>query len=107
MEYGQAHPPPLNNQIQPEMHQNEKIRPSSGFNDVWAAILWVLNFAAFIGVSVIALNTFQDHSGSTNGVQSYNEYPGTTFDNDTIQIYGLSAIIGFGMSLLYLILARA
>ncbi|KAI8884849.1 DUF580-domain-containing protein [Backusella circina FSU 941] len=105
LEYGQ--PPPLNNQVQPETNQNEKIRPSSGFNDVWATILWLLNFAAFIGVSVVALHTYNDHTGSTNGVQSYNAYPGTTFDNDTIKIYGLSGLIGFGMSFLYLLLANA
>lgn len=84
----------------------EKIKPSSGWNDVWATILWLCNLAAFIALAVIGLMTYDDNKGSYNGVQSYNQVPGLTFDTTTFLIFGLSAVVGFGISFLYIIFAN-
>lgn len=102
--YG-APPPPLDQQQQPYT-QGEKIKPAKGWNDVWATILWLCNLGAFIGLAVVALRTYKSHRGAYNGVQSENAYPGLTFDTSTLMIFGFSAIVGFGISFLYLILAN-
>lgn len=100
-------PPPaqLDNQ-QPYTGGPEKIKPASGWNDVWATVLWLLNLGAFIGLAVVGLRTYKDNKGSYNGVQSNNEVSGLTFDTATFKIFGLSAVVGFGISFLYLILAN-
>ncbi|OAC98451.1 hypothetical protein MUCCIDRAFT_44729 [Mucor lusitanicus CBS 277.49] len=93
-----------------QVHQpytpGEKIKPAKGWNDVWATILWLCNLGAFIGLAVVALRTYTSHKGSYNGVQSENAYPGLTFDTSTLMIFGFSAIVGFGISFLYLIFAN-
>ncbi|KAI8997374.1 plasma-membrane choline transporter-domain-containing protein [Pilobolus umbonatus] len=113
--YGQSYPPPPPNYGANPTHgeyQNyspeagEKIRPASGWNDLWAAILWLLNLGAFIGLAVVALQTYSSNQMSYNGVQSQNAYPGITFDTSTFKIFGFSAIVGFGISVLYLMLAN-
>lgn len=101
-------PPPVadfNNQ-QPYTGGQEKIKPSSGWNDVWATILWLCNLGAFIALAVIGLRTYQGNKGAYNGVQSDNQVPGLTFDTATFKIFGLSAVVGFGISFLYLIFAN-
>ena len=106
MEYGQQpgyNAPPPN---QPYTPGQEKIKPASGWNDVWATVAWLLNLGAFIGLAVVGLRTYKTHQGSYNGVQSENDVPGLTFDTATFKIFGLSAVVGFGISFLYLILAN-
>jgi hypothetical protein len=112
LEYGQPPPnydapPPVNSQsIKPYSEGQDKIKPSSGWNDVWAIALWLCNIGAFIGLAVVGLRTYRGHEGAYNGVQSENPYPGLTFDSATFKIFGLSAVVGFGLSFLYLILAQ-
>ncbi|CEP12232.1 hypothetical protein [Parasitella parasitica] len=96
-------PPPIQQQPQ---QQEEKIRPAKRWNDVWATILWLCNLGAFIGLAVVACRTYTSHKGSYNGVQSENAYPGLTFDTSTLKIFGFSAIVGFGISFLYFIIAN-
>ncbi|KAI7900568.1 plasma-membrane choline transporter-domain-containing protein [Cokeromyces recurvatus] len=73
---------------------NDKIRPSSGFKDIWAALLWLCNMIAFIAISVIVLRSFRQDNTTT------------TLNTDTVKIFGYSAIIGFGLSFLYLMIAN-
>lgn len=83
------------------LNANDKIRPSSGFKDVWATVLWLCNMAGFIALSVVGLRSFSSNAGTTPNTGS-----GITFDTDTVKIFGYSAIIGFVISFLYLILAN-
>lgn len=87
------------------LNANDKIRPSSGFKDIWASILWLCNFAAFIGLSVVSLNSYSRNKQSYGGTQPQ-QGGGITFDTDTVKIFGFAAIIGFGLSFLYLIVAN-
>ncbi|KAI7876601.1 DUF580-domain-containing protein [Lichtheimia hyalospora FSU 10163] len=101
-------PPPPNNGYYAGEAQEKAIRPSSGWKDIWAAILWILNFGAFIGVSVLALRTYHGNQGHTaGGIPSSTQYSGIVFDTDTMKIFGYSAIVGFGLSFLYLMLINA
>ncbi|KAI7891655.1 plasma-membrane choline transporter-domain-containing protein [Mucor mucedo] len=117
LEYGQtppAQPPPnydgpanTNGQpLKPYTEGQDKIKPGSGWNDKWAIGLWLCNIGAFIGLSVVGLRTYRGNEGAYNGVQSDNAYPGLTFDRATFKIFGLSAVVGFGLSILYLFLAQ-
>lgn len=105
VEYGNPqHVPPPNNQ--PYTEGPEKIKPASGWNDVWATVLWLLNLGAFIGLAVVALQAYNSNKGSYNGVQSGNQVSGLTFDTATFIIFGFAALVGFVLSFLYLILAQ-
>lgn len=84
----------------------EKIKPASGWNDIWATLLWLANMGAFIGLSVVALRTYSTNKTSYNGVESDNAYPGLTFDTSTFTTLGLAGVIGFGLSFLYLIVTQ-
>lgn len=117
LEYGQPPPPQpppnyngaatANSQpLRPYTEGQDKIKPSTGWNDVWAIILWLCNIGAFIGLAVVGLMTYEGNQGEYNGVQSNNAYPGLTFDRATFRIFGLSAVVGFGLSFLYLLLAQ-
>ncbi|KAI8149418.1 plasma-membrane choline transporter-domain-containing protein [Fennellomyces sp. T-0311] len=107
-----ATPPPPNpdSYQQPPYHgeQSEKaIRPASGWRDVWALILWLLNLGAFIGVSVLALRTYRSNQSTFGSVPSQTQYSGAVFGTGAFQIFGLSAVVGFGLSFLYFLLANA
>jgi hypothetical protein len=102
--YGQ--PPPNYVAPQEQSGGGEKIKPASGWNDIWAIFLWLANMGAFIGLSVVALSAYSSNRGSYNGVQSYNDYPGLTFDTSTFAIFGLAGVVGFGISFLYLIITQ-
>ncbi|KAI8875802.1 DUF580-domain-containing protein [Backusella circina FSU 941] len=110
-EQQQYNAPPQYNQHQqnPELGQvlpspNDKIRPTSGFKDVWAAVLYFCNLAAFIALSVVGLRTFSNNKGSYGGTTPPGG--GITFDTDTVKVFGFAAIVGFGLSFLYLLLAN-
>lgn len=106
--YGQQPPPPPNNGYYAGESQEKAIRPSSGWKDIWAAILWLLNFGAFIGVSVLALRTYSGNQGHTaGGIPSSTQYSGVVFDTDAMRVFGYAAIVGFGLSFLYLMLINA
>lgn len=117
LEYGQPLPPQYNNNVAPEQpyatapneaQQQEKIKPASGWNDVWATILWLLNLGAFIGLAVVGVRTYTSYHGvNGTGVQSENAYPGLTFDTSTLKIFGLAGVVGFGISFCYLLIAQA
>ncbi|CAO3692029.1 Protein pns1 [Rhizopus azygosporus] len=107
----QQYPPPdYNTSYQQQAPYSEEpnkgIKPSSGWNDVWATILWLVNLGAFIGLAVVAIRTYNSHGTTYGGVQSSNPYPGLTFDTSTFAIFGYAAVVGFGISLLYLIIAN-
>ncbi|GAA5797962.1 hypothetical protein HPULCUR_003360 [Helicostylum pulchrum] len=100
-------PPPFTDQpLKPYTEGPEHIKPASGWNDVWATVLWLCNVGAFIGLSVVGLKTYHGNQDSYNSVPSQNQYPGLTFDTTTFKIFGFSAIVGFGLSFMYLILAQ-
>ncbi|CAO3677145.1 unnamed protein product [Rhizopus stolonifer] len=106
---GYQPPPPNYNATQQQYHTEEPgkgVQPSSGWNDVWATVLWLINLGAFIALAVIAIRTYRNTGTSYNGVQSQEAYSGLTFDTSTFKIFGLSAIVGFGLSFLYLIIAN-
>ncbi|RCH93038.1 Protein pns1 [Rhizopus stolonifer] len=106
---GYQPPPPNYNATQQQYHTEESgkgVQPSSGWNDVWATVLWLINLGAFIALAVIAIRTYRNTGTSYNGVQSQEAYSGLTFDTSTFKIFGLSAIVGFGLSFLYLIIAN-
>ncbi|ORZ03277.1 plasma-membrane choline transporter-domain-containing protein [Syncephalastrum racemosum] len=88
---------------------DEKIRPANGWKDIWATILWLLNLGAFIGVSVVCLRTFSSNQGMTSGggTTSATQYSGMVFDTSAFKIFGLAAVVGFGLSFLYLLLINA
>jgi hypothetical protein len=88
------------------LYANDKIKPSSGFKDVWATVLWLCNMAAFIALSVIGIRGYSQNKGSTGGGTPPNSGNGITFDTDTVKVFGLSVIVGFGLSFLYLIIAN-
>lgn len=93
---------------QPYGSSEEKIRPANGWKDIWATILWVLNVGAFIGVSVVCLRTFSGNQGMTGGgTTSATQYSGIVFDTSAFKIFGLAAVVGFGLSFLYLLLINA
>ncbi|OAD76419.1 hypothetical protein PHYBLDRAFT_154980 [Phycomyces blakesleeanus NRRL 1555(-)] len=106
--YGQSSNPyqAPENQMEEGYESKGKIRPPSGWNDLWAAALWIANMGAFIALSVIGLRTYNGKKGSYNGTPSNTQYSGLTFDTGTFKIFGFSAIVGFGLSFLYLILAN-
>ncbi|KAI8076284.1 plasma-membrane choline transporter-domain-containing protein [Thamnidium elegans] len=91
-------PPPFTDQpLKSYTEGQEHIKPASGWNDVWAIVLWLCNVGAFIGLSVVGLRTFRGHQDSYNSVPSQNQYSGLTFDTTTFKIFGFSAIVGFGL----------
>ncbi|KAI9332641.1 plasma-membrane choline transporter-domain-containing protein [Pilaira anomala] len=92
--------------LKPYTEGPDHIQPASGWNDVWATILWLCNVGAFIGLAVVGLRTFQGNQNSYSSVPSQNQYSGLTFDTTTFKIFGFSAIVGFGLSFLYLIFAN-
>ncbi|KAG2181360.1 hypothetical protein INT43_008943 [Umbelopsis isabellina] len=102
--YGQ--PPPPQQQQQMNMSGEGKVEPSSGFKDVWATILWLLNMGAFIGLSVIGLRAYNSNHTSYGGVPSQSPSSGITFDTSTFIILGLAVVIGFGCSVLYFLFAN-
>lgn len=105
-----AQPLPTNQSPPPsysEHYNNEKIRPPSGWKDLWAFALWLCNLGAFIAVSVLTLRTYRTKHGSYGGTSSTTQYSGIVFDTDTVKIFGYSAIVGFGFSLLYFLLTNA
>lgn len=85
---------------------NAKIQPSSGFKDVWATVLWLCNMAAFIALSVIGLRSFSSSNKAPSSSPGGGSGSGVTFDLDTVKIFGLSGIVGFGLSFIYLIVAN-
>jgi hypothetical protein len=87
------------------LNANDKIRPSSGFKDVWATILWLCNMAAFIALSVIGLRSYSQNKGSYGGTTPQTG-GGITFDTDTVKVFGFSVIVGFGLSFIYLLVAN-
>ncbi|KAF1796272.1 plasma-membrane choline transporter-domain-containing protein [Mucor lusitanicus] len=87
------------------LNANDKIRPSSGFKDVWATILWLCNMAAFIALSVIGLRSYSQNKGSYGGTAPQTG-GGITFDTDTVKVFGFSVIVGFGLSFIYLLVAN-
>ncbi|KAG1138129.1 hypothetical protein G6F37_010742 [Rhizopus arrhizus] len=106
-------PPPEYNtrlpQHQPALYSEEQhkgVQPSTGWNDIWAIILWLLNLGAFIGLAVVAIRTYSSHGTTYGGVESNNAYPGLTFDTSTFIIFGFASVVGFGISFLYLLIAN-
>lgn len=90
------------------MKENQPSGGLGAFKDLWALGLWVLNLLAFIGVSVLAIQSFKSNQKTTSGgVQSGNPYGGMTFDTSAFKIFGLAGVVGFGLSLLYLLLVSA
>ncbi|EIE87019.1 hypothetical protein RO3G_11730 [Rhizopus delemar RA 99-880] len=86
--------------------QHKGVQPSTGWNDIWAIILWLINLGAFIGLAVVAIRTYSTHGTTYGGVESNNAYPGLTFDTSTFIIFGFAAVVGFGISFLYLLIAN-
>lgn len=104
--YGQYGVPPNNsNQVSP-MSGDSKVQPSSGYKDVWATLLWLLNMGAFIGLSVIGLRAYNQNRSSYGGVPSETPASGITFDTTTFIILGLAIVIGFGLSIVYFLFAN-
>ncbi|KAK9721189.1 putative choline transporter, neither null mutation nor overexpression affects choline transport [Basidiobolus ranarum] len=79
----------------------EKFSPQSGFQDVWAAILYWLHLAAFLGISAVSLRSITQTTQNING--SYNQEM-FTWDNSML-LLGVCAI-GFVLSLIYIILMQ-
>lgn len=102
--YGQ--PPPHQQQQQMNMAGEGKVEPASGFKDVWATLLWLLNMGAFIGLSVIGLRAYNGNHNSYGGVPSQSPSSGITFDTSTFFILGLAVVVGFGCSVLYFFFAN-
>jgi hypothetical protein len=95
------------NKLPFEKEEGGNVKGLRAWKDVWALVLWILNMGAFIGLSVLALEVYsQNHATTTGGVTSSTQYGGLTFDTSTFKIFGLSAVVGFGLSLLYLILVN-
>ncbi|SAM00846.1 hypothetical protein [Absidia glauca] len=95
------------NKLPFEKEDGGNVKGWRAYKDVWALVLWILNLGAFIGLSVLALQVYsQNHSTTAGGVTSGTQYGGLTFDTSTFKIFGLSAVVGFGLSLLYLILVN-
>lgn len=88
------------------LNANDKIRPSSGFKDVWAAILWMVNMAGFIALSVIGLRGFKGTTTASTTTGPSTSDGQISLDTETIKIFGLSAVVGFALSFLYLIVAN-
>ncbi|KAI9316911.1 plasma-membrane choline transporter-domain-containing protein [Dichotomocladium elegans] len=99
---------PASQQEPYDERREHAIKPAGGWRDIWATILWLLNLGAFIGVSVIALRTYSQNESSTGGgVPSQTQYSGIVFDTSSLKIFGLSGVVGFGLSFLYLVLINA
>lgn len=106
--YGQYGVPPAAppNQVGPMSGGDAKVQPSSGYKDVWATLLWLLNMGAFIGLSVIGLRAYNRNRSSYGGVPSSTPSSGITFDTTTFIILGLAIVIGFGLSVIYFLFAN-
>jgi hypothetical protein len=104
--HGQYGVPPIPpSQVAP-MSSDNKVQPSSGFKDAWATLLWLLNMGAFIGLSVVGLRAYNRNRGSYGGVPSETPASGITFDTTAFFILGLAIVIGFGISVIYFLLAN-
>lgn len=88
------------------LNANDKIRPSSGFKDIWAAILWMINFAGFIVLTVIAFKGLKGTTTSGGTSTSAPSTGGIPLNMEAVKIFGLSAAVGFVLSFGYLIVAN-
>jgi len=78
---------------------NDKFNPRPKYRDLWAAILFLLHFAAFIAISVISLRNYAVIQRS--GVQN------VTLNWSTIWILLVCVGVGFVLSIIYLALAES
>ncbi|KAF3921734.1 hypothetical protein ABW21_db0208473 [Orbilia brochopaga] len=76
------------------------------FNDLWAAVLWLLTFLGFIAVSVLALRGYA-RSDRTSGSGIYNGNAEFGLTTNTVVLFAFVLAVAWGVSLLYLIAIRA
>lgn len=88
------------------INASDKIRPSSGFKDIWAAILWIINFAGFIAMTVIAFNNMKGTSSGGAPTKSPSGSGQIFLNTEAVKIFGLSAAVGFVLSFGYLLIAN-
>jgi hypothetical protein len=80
--------------------------PKPKYNDLWAAILFVIDFFGLVAVSGISLNAYRATKG-TNGNGIYDDR-GNDFglSTNTIILFAFVLVIALAVSTLYLIVAR-
>ncbi|GBB99778.1 hypothetical protein RclHR1_03630006 [Rhizophagus clarus] len=81
---------------------NDKFNPRPKYRDLWAAILFLLHFAAFIAVSVLALRNYAaiQRGGSSDSVQK------VTLNWSTIWLLLVCVGVGLVLSIIYLTFAQ-
>ncbi|KAI8972086.1 plasma-membrane choline transporter-domain-containing protein [Pilobolus umbonatus] len=92
--YPQQYPPPpyggyQEGYLELNVPTTQKIEPASGFKDIWATGLWILNFAGFILVSVLSIRK-----------------ESVEFEIRQIEVFGLAGLVGFVLSVVYLMIAN-
>jgi hypothetical protein len=63
----------------------------------------MLNMGGFIALSVIGLRNIKGSSGGSSPPSSGGQI---SLNTDTVKIFGLSAVVGFALSFIYLVVAN-
>ncbi|KAK6521974.1 putative choline transporter, neither null mutation nor overexpression affects choline transport [Arthrobotrys megalospora] len=113
----QSHPPPPPNYPPPQQYGGP-LPPKPGetfeqqfaiekpkFNDLWAAVLYILTFLGFIAVSVLSLLGYSK-SGSTSGSGISNSTARFGLTTNTVILFAFVLAVAFVVSLFYLFLCR-
>ncbi|KAF3941395.1 hypothetical protein ABW19_dt0206175 [Dactylella cylindrospora] len=96
-----GHLPPKQGQTFEDQFVIEKPK----YNDLWAAVLWILTFLGFVAVSVLGLRGYSN-SGSTSGDGIYDGDAAFGLTTNTVVLFAFVLAVAWGVSLLYLLAVR-
>ncbi|ORX91221.1 DUF580-domain-containing protein [Basidiobolus meristosporus CBS 931.73] len=110
-QYQQSPPPPPPPAKNPSAYDQEpselprsadsKFVPPTGYQDIWAAILFWLHIIAFLGISAVSLRSITKTTENKNG--SYNQ---EMFTWDNAMLLFIVCAVGFVLSLSYIMLMQ-
>ncbi|KAJ6264239.1 hypothetical protein Dda_0382 [Drechslerella dactyloides] len=106
--HAQNYPPPDDGPLPPkagETFEEQFAIEKPKFNDIWAAILWILTFLGFIAVSVLALRGYS-RSEKTSGGGIYDGNAEFGLTTNTVVLFAFVLVVAWGVSLLYLLAIR-
>ncbi|OLL24959.1 Protein pns1 [Neolecta irregularis DAH-3] len=84
--------------------QKFEVRPV--YNDVWAAIAFLLDLLIFAGLSGFCINAYRNTKGfQDKGIYGHSSNDFSINTNTTI-LFAFVLVVAFGLALLYLVLAR-
>ena len=77
------------------------------FNDLWAAVLFYANIAAFIAVAVISLRAYAQTNGNRGAAGLGTKGQSITFDRSAAYLFSIVSGAGLVFSILALMIVRA